>query len=78
MSQWKEVGKSALRVFAGTLLAAVVAALLAEVDVFTLEWEIWQPFVVAGCVAAGTVLVNALNPTDPRYGVGAGDTYPGA
>lgn len=76
MSQTKEIGKTVLRVFAGTMLAAVIAAMLDGLNVLTLEWEIWQPFVVAGAIAAGTVIVNALNSTDPRYGLGAGDEYP--
>lgn len=78
MSQFNEILKTVLRVFIGTMLAAVVAAMLDGLNVFTLDWELWQPFVVAGAIAAGTVIVNALNPTDTRYGLGASDTYPGA
>ena len=70
-AQLLEIGKTIARVFIGTMLAAVVAAMLDGLDVFTLDWEMWQPFVVAGCIAAGTVLVNALNPADARYGIGA-------
>ena len=70
-AQLLEIGKTIARVFIGTMLAAVVAAMLDGLNVFTLDWEMWQPFVVAGCIAAGTVLVNALNPADARYGIGA-------
>ena len=70
-AQLLEIGKTIARVFIGTMLAAVVAAMLDGLDVFSLDWAIWQPFVVAGAIAAGTVLVNALNPSDSRYGIGA-------
>jgi hypothetical protein len=70
-AQLLEIGKTIARVFVGTMLAAVVAAMLDGLNVFTLDWEMWQPFVVAGAIAAGTVLVNALNPADARYGIGA-------
>ena len=68
-AQLLEIGKTVARVFVGTMLAAVVAAMLDGLNVFTLDWQIWQPFVVAGCIAAGTVIVNFLNPKDTRYGV---------
>ena len=71
MEQVIEIAKTVGRVFAGTLLAAVIAAMLDGLDVMTLSWEVWQPFVVAACIAAGTVIVNALNPQDSRYGLGA-------
>lgn len=71
MNQLKEVSFTVLRVFAGTTLAAVVAAMLEGLNVFTFEWEVWQPFVVAGAIAAGTIVVNALNKYDTRYGLGA-------
>ena len=70
-AQLLEIGKTIARVFIGTMLAAVVAAMLDGLNVFTLDWAMWQPFVVAGAIAAGTVLVNALNPADARYGFGA-------
>ena len=70
-AQLLEIGKTIARVFIGTMLAAVVAAMLDGLDVFSLDWAIWQPFVVAGAIAAGTVLVNALNPSDSRSGIGA-------
>lgn len=70
MNQVIEIAKTAARVFAGTLLAAVVAAMLDGLNVFTLDWQIWQPFVVAAVIAAGTIVVNALNPADTRYGLG--------
>lgn len=71
MEQVKEIAKTVARVFAGTLLAAVIAAMLDGLNVMTLSWEVWQPFVAAACIAAGTVLVNAINPSDSRYGIGA-------
>lgn len=71
MNQMTEIAKTVARVFAGTLLAAVVAAMLDGLNVFTLDWAIWQPFVVAAAIAAGTVIVNALNGADTRYGLGA-------
>lgn len=71
MSQIAEVAKTVARVFLGTTLAYAVAAMLDGVGVLTLSWEVWEPFVVAGAAAAGTVIVNALNPSDHRYGVGS-------
>ena len=70
-AQLLEIGKTVARVFIGTMLAAVVAAMLDGLNVFTLDWATWQPFVVAGAIAAGTVIVNFLNPADARYGIGA-------
>lgn len=73
MTQWKEVGKSVARVFLGTMLAAIVAALGNAVNIWSLDWAVWQPIVAGAVIAAATVVVNALNQSDARYGIGASD-----
>lgn len=69
MEQTRQVAYTVLRVFVGTLLASVVAA-----GVGVLEWDTWlewRPVVAGAAIAAAVVVLNALNPGDDRYGIGA-------
>ena len=52
------------RVFA----AAAITVLLADVVDGGLTGVDWEAVAVAGCVAVGPVVLNWLNPNDPRYG----------
>ena len=65
MNQLKEIAKTCARVFAGSLLAAVVAA---GVGVMEYGWTDWKPLVFAAFSAVAVVIINALNPADARYG----------
>ena len=69
MNQLKEIAKTCARVFAGSLLAAVVAA---GVGVMEYGWTDWKPLVFAAFSAVAVVIINALNPADARYGLGSG------
>lgn len=69
MGQVKEIAKTCARVFCGTILAAVVAA-----GIGVLEWTTfadWKPVLAGAGIAVATVILNALNPADTRYGVNA-------
>jgi len=68
MDQIKEVGKTVLRVFFGTLLSAFFADLA---NLMAFDWADWQPVVYSAIAAAGVVILNALNWKDSRYGLGA-------
>lgn len=70
MEQVKEIAKTCARVFFGTILAAVVAAGLGFLEWDT--WADWKPVLAGALIAAATVVLNALNPSDTRYGVNAG------
>lgn len=67
--QIKQVAYTVLRVFFGTLLAAVAVDLA---NLMEFDWADWKPIVVAAASAAVVVIINALNWKDPRYGLGAG------
>lgn len=69
MKQSRAVAYTAARVFAGTLLAALLAAGVGVLDWST--WADWKPVLWAAGAAAATVVINALNPKDTRYGIGA-------
>lgn len=69
MSQAKQILFTVLRVFVGTMIAAVVADLT---NLMNFAWADWKPVIIAALAAAGVVVLNALNWTDPRYGIGAG------
>jgi len=66
--QFKQILYTVLRVFFGTLLAALIADLTNLMD---FHWEDWRPVVIAAIASALVVLANALNPADARYGIGA-------
>ena len=68
MNQVKEIAKTVARVFLGTLLAAFVAD-IANLSAFA--WADWKPIIFAAIAAAAVVVLNAINWTDPRYGIGA-------
>ena len=68
MNQMKEIAKTCARVFFGSLLAAVVAA---GVGVMEYGWTDWKPLVFAAFSTVAVVIINALNPADSRYGIGA-------
>jgi len=70
MKQAQEILFTVLRVFAGTLLAAVVADLT---NLMAMDWADWKPVLIGALTAAGVVLINALNWKDARYGIGAGE-----
>lgn len=69
MNQLEEIAKTCARAFFGTLLAAVVASGLGFMEWDT--WSEWKPVIAAAGVAAGIVVLNALNWQDDRYGIGA-------
>jgi hypothetical protein len=66
MDQAKQILYTVLRVFFGTLLAAVVADLA---NLMNFNWADWKPIVIAAIAAAAVVVINALNWKDPRYGI---------
>lgn len=69
MAQIEQVFYTVLRVFFGTLLAAIVAT-----GVGVLEWDTWEDWkvpVVGAGISAAVVILNALNWKDDRYGIGA-------
>ena len=67
MNQVKEIAKTVARVFLGTLLAAFVADIA---NLSTFAWADWKPIIFAAIAAAAVVVLNAINWTDPRYGIG--------
>jgi len=70
MEQVKQIAFTLLRVFFGTLLASVVAAGL---DVITWDaWSDWKVPLAAAGIAVAVAILNAINPKDSRYGLGAG------
>jgi hypothetical protein len=69
MNQWKEILWTVLRVFFGTLIASAIAI---GVGVMDYGWTEWKPLVFAALAAASVVVINALNPKETRYGIGAG------
>ena len=67
-AQLKQILWTVLRVFAGTLLAAFLADIT---NLMNFAWADWKPVIVAAIAAAVVVVINALNPKDGRYGIGA-------
>ena len=66
--QIKQVAYTVLRVFFGTLLGALVADVA---NLMNFNWADWKPIIFAAVASAATVVLNALNWKDPRYGIGA-------
>jgi len=66
--QAKQILWTVLRVFAGTVLAQLVLDLTNLMD---FHWDDWKPVVVSAVSAAIVVIINAINPADARYGIGA-------
>lgn len=66
---------SAAKVFVGVVLAMAVADWTTTGAIAFGNWQTW---VIAACASAVPVVVNWLNPADPRYGKGspsAGDIH---
>jgi hypothetical protein len=59
---------SALKVFLGVLLGA---ALLTWTSEGVISFDEWQTWVIGALAIAVPIIINALNPADPRYGKGA-------
>jgi hypothetical protein len=59
---------SALKVFVAVFLTMLVADWSNHGSI---DWDSWQLWVIAGLASAVPVVVNWLNPSDPRYGSGA-------
>lgn len=55
-----------LRVF----LAAFISATLIDIADGGLDSINWEAILIVGIVSVGPVIVNYLNPNDPRYGKG--------
>jgi hypothetical protein len=68
MEQWKQIAYTAIRVFVGTVLAAFV---LDIANLMNFNWADWKPIIYAGVSAVVVIVLNALNPKDARYGIGA-------
>lgn len=56
---------TALKTFVAVLLGAAVSDWAGAGAINLMDWQSW---VIAGCVSAVPVVVNYLNPSDPRYG----------
>jgi len=54
------------KTFIAVVLSAAVADWATGGAISLANWEAW---VIAACVSAVPLIVNALNPQDPRYGV---------
>lgn len=63
------------RVLAATLFAAVVAVWNSTPDRNVLAWDVagWRAFALAVASAAMLTVINALRPSDTRFGRGATD-----
>jgi len=69
MAQAQQILFTVIRVFVGTLLAALIADMT---NLMNLNWADWKPVVFSAIAAAAVVVLNALNWKDDRYGIGAG------
>lgn len=68
MEQAKQVAYTCLRVFFSVLLAEAFAT---GVGILDMAWGDWKPAITAALAAVAAVVINALNPKDARYGIGA-------
>lgn len=59
---------SAVKVFIAVMLTMIVADWSNQGCISFASWQTW---VIAGLASAIPVIVNWLNPSDPRYGRGA-------
>lgn len=59
-----------LKVFGAAVLTAFVTIVASTQDIPTSK-EAWIGILVAGVLAVGPVVINYLNPNDPRYGKGS-------
>lgn len=69
MNKYTAGAATILKVFFGALIGLMLTngAGVLEMD----SWSDWKPYVSAGIAAVLVFFYNYLNPTDPRYGVGA-------
>ena len=65
-----EIVKSWARVFGAALLTAFLT-IVASTQALPTSQEAWMGILVAGIIAVGPVILNWLNPNDPRYGRGS-------
>lgn len=64
----------ALKTYAKTFLAVVLGLFLASgADVFTVSTSDLKTWLAAGLSAVLPVIITALDPSDPRYGVGSAE-----
>ena len=56
---------SAVKAFVAVMLSMVVADWVASGSI---SFDKWQTWVIAGLASAVPVIINWLNPADPRYG----------
>ena len=59
---------TAFKTFLGVVIGAAVVDFTTTQDIAFDHWKMW---VIAGLVSATPVVINYLNPSDSRYGVGA-------
>ena len=67
-AQLKQMLYTVIRVFIGVLLAAFLADIT---NLMNFAWSDWKPVIISAIAAALVVIINALNPKDARYGIGA-------
>lgn len=65
-----EVAKSWLKVFLASVLTAFLTIVTATSSLPT-SGEAWVGILIAGLVAVIPVIINWLDPNDPRYGRGS-------
>lgn len=56
---------SFLKIFTAYVLATAIASWATDKVISLEEWQTW---VIGALVSAGPVIINWLNPNDPRYG----------
>lgn len=69
-SKTKAMLMSWLRVFAAAVLTAFVT-IVASTQSLPTSSDAWIGILVAGILSVGPVIINWLNPNDPRYGRGS-------
>ena len=69
--QLKQMAYTVIRVMASVIIGSLIADLMNLMD---FHWDDWKPVIVAAIAAGLAVIGNALNPKDPRYGIGAGSS----
>lgn len=60
---------TAFKIFLGTLLAGVLFTWTQNGEI---SFDAWQTWVIGALAIALPVVINVLNPDDPRYGRGRG------
>ena len=59
-----------LKVFGASVLTAFLA-ILTTTGAFPVDTEVWVGVLIAGLVSVIPVIINWLDPNDPRYGRGS-------